>query len=76
MIFILYGALQNEKNDLKDRTEHLNDIISYQNIQMKYVKDELRGLELIFVHKELLFLSLMRNNIHKGDLNSKLAIIQ
>ena len=65
MIFILYGAnsrLQNEKNELKD---HLNDIISYQNIQINYMKYKLK---LLFEDKELLFLSLMRNNIHKGDL--------
>ena len=71
MIFILFGAnshLQNDKNDLKDHAENLNNIISYQNIQINYLKDKLKGLELIFEDKELLFLSLMTNNIHKGDL--------
>ena len=71
MIFILFGAnshLQNEITDLKDHAEHLNDIISYQNIQINYMKYKLRGLELIFEDKELLSHSLMRNNIQKGDL--------
>ena len=82
MIFILFGAnsrLQNDKNDLKDRAEHLNDIISYQNIQINYMKYKIRGLELIFEDKELFFSLmrnnilmknniLMRNNIHKGDM--------
>ena len=51
MIFILFGIishLQTDINDLKDHTEHLNDIISYQNIQINYMKYKLRGLELIF----------------------------
>ena len=71
MIFILFVAnshLQNDKNNLKDHTEHLNDIISYQNIQINHIKEKPRGLDLIFEDKELLFLSLMTNNIHKGDL--------
>ena len=59
MIFILFGVnsrLQNEINDLKDHAEHLNDIISYQNIQINYMKYKLITERNIFkLNYELLY---------------------